>query len=169
MRINEVSQSIIGRRVKGVFTGAQITGTIDKVTETEHTVEVHIVLDKPIWWGDDEYTSYWSTARKEDGWGNLQHTEFIDGLEWLLSYQPQSRHFTSEAEMKMIAERLELEKLSREQLQQKRNEVVKFLDEAMDKAEGLHNGRYAIDELMTALMSVTAVIDHYKWLEGMEV
>ena len=78
MRIEDVNQSIIGRRVKGIFTGDRVTGTIDKVTETEYTVEVHIVLDKTVWWGDDEYTSYWSVARKCDGWGNLQHTEFID-------------------------------------------------------------------------------------------
>lgn len=78
MKASEVNPSIIGQRVKGVFTAMAVTGTITEISEDEYTVSVHIALDKPVQWGDDEYTDYWSSARKCDGWGNLQHTEFID-------------------------------------------------------------------------------------------
>lgn len=168
MKIEEVNQSIIGRRVKGIFTAAQVTGTIDKVTETEYTVEVHIVLDKPIWWGDDEYTSYWSTARKSDGWGNLQHTEFIDnpdGLEWLKDYQPKDEHFTSFEEIAMISEKLGLAGLDNEQIQEKRNQVVMFYHN-LKKAE---TDRNKVWDLSIAMMSVTAAIDYIKSKRGMEV
>lgn len=165
MKIEQVNQSIIGRRVKGIFTGAQVTGTIDKVTETEYTVEVHIVLDSPVWWGDFEYTSYWSTARKCDGWGNLQHTEFIDDLGWLKDYQPKDEHFTSFEEIAMISEKLGLEGMSDEQVQEKRNEVVMFYHN-LKKNEA---DREKAWNYSTAMMSVTAAIDYVKTQRGMEV
>ena len=79
MKVSEVSQSIIGRRVKAIFTAMPVTGTITDVSEDKYSVSVKIALDRPVQWGDDEYTEYWSSARKSDGWGNLSHTEFIDG------------------------------------------------------------------------------------------
>ena len=57
MKVSEVNQSIIGRKVKGIFTALAVTGVIDEVKETEYTVEVHIQLDKPVQWGNDEFTS----------------------------------------------------------------------------------------------------------------
>lgn len=165
MKIEQVNQSIIGRRVKGVFTGAQVTGTIDKVTETAYTVEVHIVLDKPIWWGDDEYTSYWSTARKEDGWGNLQHTEFIDDLDWLKDYQPKDKHFTSFEEVDMISEKLGLKDLTDDEVKAKRDAVVMYYHN-LKKNE---TDKEKVWDYTTAMMSVTAAIDYIKTQRGMEV
>ena len=165
MKIEQVNQSIIGRRVKGIFTGAQVTGTIDKVTETEYTVEVHIVLDSPVWWGDFEHTSYWSSARKFDGWGNLHHTEFIDDLGWLKDYQPKDEHFTSFEEIAMISEKLGLEGMSDEQVQEKRNEVVMFYHNLKkNEADREKSWNYS-----TAMMSVTTAIDYVKTQRGMEV
>ena len=57
MKVSEVNQSIIGRKVKGIFTALAVTGVIDEVKETEYTVEVHIQLDKPVQLGNDEFTS----------------------------------------------------------------------------------------------------------------
>lgn len=168
MRVEEVNQSIVGRRVKGVFTAAQVTGTIDKIEETKYSVDVHIVLDKPVVWGDDEYTSYWSSARKCDGWGNLQHTEFIDdvdSLDWLKDYMPENEHFTSFKEIDMISEKLGLGELTDEQLSWKRNQVVLYYSnlkrEEPDKDKAW--------KMTTAMMSVTAAIDYIKSKRGMEV
>ncbi len=78
MKVQEVNQSIIGRKVKGIFTAMAVTGTITEISEDEYSVSVCIELDKPVQWGDEEHKKYWSSARKSDGWGNLEHTEFID-------------------------------------------------------------------------------------------
>lgn len=168
MKIEEVSPSIIGRRVKGIFTAMAVTGTITEVSEDEYTVSVHIKLDKPVQWGDDKYTSYWSSSRKCDGWGNLQHTELIESLDWLADYKPQDEHFTSDEEMKMIAEKLNLATLTNAELQEKRNEVVRFYHKLVEDAimAGDHEKRWNLSD---GLMSVTAVIDHYKFNRGMEV
>ena len=165
MRIQDVNPQIIGRRVKGVFTGADITGVIDRIADNDYTVEVHIVLDEPVRWGEDIYTSYWSWARKGDGWGNLSHTQFIDTLDWLKGYMPKDEQFTSDFEMEMIAKCLDLRKLSNEELQEKRNEVVRFYSE-LKKAE---TDREKSWDYTTAMMSVTAVIDHFKYQRGMGV
>ena len=168
MKIQEVNQSIIGRKVKGIFTAMAVTGTITEINEDEYTVSVKIALDKPVQWGDDEYTHYWSSARKCDGWGNLQHTEFIDSLDWLKDYQPKDKHFTSEEEIKMISEKLCLAGLTNEQLKDKRDEVVLFYDKLIEDAimAGDHEKRWNLSD---GLMSVTAVIDNFKYNRGMEV
>ena len=168
MKVQEVNQSIIGRKVKGIFTAMAVTGTITEINEDEYTVSVKIALDKPVQWGDDEYTEYWSSARKSDGWGNLQHTELLGSLDWLKDYQPKDKHFTSEEEIKMIAEKLDLAGLTNEQLKDKRDEIVLFYDKLIEDAimAGDHEKRWNLSD---GLMSVTAVIDHFKYNRGMEV
>lgn len=91
MKTLDVNQSLVGRRVKGIFTGLQVTGTIVGIVEdlampwkpqSEEnkvcTKGVRIKLDKPIQWGPYEYEEYESTARVYDEFGNLHHTELID-------------------------------------------------------------------------------------------
>lgn len=86
MKTSEINPSIIGRRVKGIHSGFNVTGTITEIVEDEYSIGVKIKLDDPVFnvtgygvlrteWYDTEYES---TARKFDGWGNLQHVEFID-------------------------------------------------------------------------------------------
>lgn len=170
MKASEVNPSIIGQRVKGVFTAMAVTGTITEISEDEYTVSVHIALDKPVQWGDDEYTDYWSSARKADDWGNLQHTELLGSLDWLKEYQPKDKHFTSDEEIKMIADKLGLVGLTNEQLQAKRDEVVEFFSSLEDTVNWEDpKQRENAYNWTTALMSVTAVIDHFKWNRGMEV
>ncbi len=165
MKASEVNQSIIGRKVKGIFTALEVTGVIDEVKETEYTVEVHILLDKPVQWGDDEYTSYWSTARKSDGWGNLEHTALLEDLSWLKDYQPKDKHFTSFEEIDMISEKLGLAGLSNDKLQEKRNDVVRFYH-ALKVNE---TDKDKVWSYTTAMMSVTAAIDYIKIQRGIEV
>ena len=166
MKVSEVNQSIIGRRVKGVFTATQVTGVIDKISESEYSVEVHVLLDKPVQWGDDLYTHYWSSARKCDGWGNLQHTELLEkiDIDWLKSYKPKDEHITSWPEYKMIAKKLELYDATPEHVQSARNIAVATYHELKKKATDSERW-----DLTNAMMSVTAVIDDFKMKMGMAI
>lgn len=173
MKLEDVNQSIIGHRVSCIENGYRVTGTITAIREDEYTVYVKIQFDKPLTcWSGDFATESWveteyeSWARKCDGWGNLQHTTIIDTLYWLADYMPADEHFTSQSEMDLIALNLGLECLTNEQLQEKRNEVVRFYHDLKVKNQ---EDRNKVWDLSTALMSVTAVIDHYKWNRGMEV
>lgn len=175
MRIEEVNQSIIGRRVSCIENGTRVPGTITGISEDNYAVLVRIRFDKPLhcWsgdyniedWYEDEYDSW---ARKCDGWGNLQYTYFIDTLDWLNDYKPKNEHFTDKFEMQEIADNLGLESMTNEQIQKKRDEVVRFYHKLVENAimAGDHEKRW---DLSDGLMSVTAVIDHYKYNRGMEV
>ena len=177
MKIQEVNPSIIGHKVSCIENGYRVTGTITGIREDEYCVYVKIQFDKPLtcWSGDFNTeswveTEYESSARKFDGWGNLQYTVIIDTLNWLADYKPEDRHFTSQAEMDMIALNLGLAGMTDEEIKAKRNEVVEFyssLDEkvdwnSMEERELAYNRH-------EGMMSVTAAIDHYKWNRGMEV
>ena len=87
MKNSEVNESLIGKRVKCVFTGLETTGTIIGIVEEYATFSprkplcakgVRIELDYPIQWGENEFTEYESTARVHDGWGNLSYTQIIN-------------------------------------------------------------------------------------------
>ena len=85
MKTQEVNESLIGKKVSGVFTAMEVTGTIigivrrSSLTSDEIcSVGVKIKLDEPVRWGDDLYIEYESTARVIDDWGNLEHTKVID-------------------------------------------------------------------------------------------
>ena len=173
MKPQEVNQSIIGHRVSCIENGYRVTGTITAIREDEYCVYVKIQFDKPLTcWSGDFATESWveteyeSWGRKCDGWGNLQHTTIIDTLDWLEDYRPEDEHFTSQHEMDLIALNLGLEGLTNEQLQEKRNEVVRFYHELKVKNQ---EDRDKVWDLSTAMMSVTAVIDHHKYNRGMEV
>lgn len=179
MKIQDVNPSIIGHRVSCIENGYRVTGTIKGIREDENCVYVKIEFDKPLtcWYGDFENvtesweeTEYESWGRKMDGFGNLQYTTIIDTLDWLKDYKPEDRHFTSQSEMDMIAMNLGLEGLTNEQLQAKRDEIVALywsLDEDVNwddpKEREIAYNRH------DGMMSVTAVIDHYKFNRGMEV
>lgn len=77
MDIKSINQGLVGKRVKGVFTAMNVTGTISEIIEDKYSIGVKITLDQPVNWGGDLYYNYVSTSRKCDGWGNLQHTELI--------------------------------------------------------------------------------------------
>lgn len=173
MKIAEVKESIIGRRVSCVENGSRVTGVIIGISEDEYNVNVRIRFDEPLqcWsgdynverWVEEEYNSW---ARKCDGWGNLSLTYFIDTLDWLKDYKPKDAHFTDEFEMKEISDNLCLKKMNREQLCDIRNQVVMFYDKLMDETGA---DREKVWNLNTSMMSVTSVIDQYKWRAGAEI
>lgn len=87
MRTKEVNNSLIGKRVKGIFTAMEVTGTIIGIVEERSpwgpsneicSKGVRIKLDKPVRWGSETFTQYESTARVSDEFGNLHHTEIIE-------------------------------------------------------------------------------------------
>lgn len=95
--------------------------------------------------------------------------------EFLNEYTPANEHFTSNEEIARINEVLGLESLDRDGLFHLRNEVVMFYSDAEEKEIKYdENGEYAgrterFWSLNNAMMSVTAVIDHYKYSIGVPV
>lgn len=77
MKTTDINESLIGKKVKGIFTGLEITGEIVGIVEDEYSKGVRIFMDEEVNWGGSWYRYYESTARKFDDWGNLNHTELI--------------------------------------------------------------------------------------------
>jgi hypothetical protein len=74
-------------------------------------------------------------------------------IEFLNSYCPKDDMFTSNEECELVIEKLGLSNLSLRSLRECRNAVVQFYSNKR------HTNR--LDDYMTPMMSVTAVIDHY--------
>ena len=77
MKTSEINNELVGKRVKGVFTGMEVTGIIANIVDNKYSLGVEIVLDTPVNWGGDLYKKYQSTARRCDEFGNLKYTELI--------------------------------------------------------------------------------------------
>lgn len=73
-------------------------------------------------------------------------------MEFLKGYMPSDRHFTIEEEIAKIREIIPA-------TQECRNAVVKFYDELFESAENREKGY----DYMTAMQSVTTVIDHVRY------
>jgi len=89
--------------------------------------------------------------------------------EFLKNYKPASRMFTSEDEIDLISETLNLPDLDAEERCRTRNEVVRYYTELMD-AEVIYdeNNQYKgrtdkFWDLVNSMNSVTTVIDYYKY------
>lgn len=78
MKAKDVSEELVGKRCKCVFSGLMVTGVIEEVKTSEETVEVKVRYDEPQQWGDLTYTDGWAFARLEDDFGSLRHLEVID-------------------------------------------------------------------------------------------
>ena len=74
-------------------------------------------------------------------------------IEFLNSYRPKDDMFTSNEECELVIEKLGLNKLSLYEMCACRNAVVQFYSNKR------HDNR--LEDYMTPMMSVTAVIDHY--------
>ena len=89
--------------------------------------------------------------------------------EFLKGYRPVNRMFTSEAEIDLISETLNLCELSFNERTQVRNEVVRFYTELSELyIEYNEYGQFKrrLDGfwgIFTAMQSVTTVIDYYKY------
>lgn len=87
-------------------------------------------------------------------------------IEFLLNYSPANLHFTSTAEMNLIIEHFNLNKITDIEMYNLRNAVVSFFSELLEgeimfDSTGKYKGR--TDKFWTynsAMQSVTAVMDH---------
>lgn len=172
MKLEEINETLIGRKVKGIENGYEVTGTIIGIVEEEFSKGVRIKLDEPLTcWSGDFNTDTWveeeyvSTGRKCDGWGNIEHTEFLDGVESLKNYKPKDRHITSWGEYKYIAHKLSLYDSTPEHVIEMRNRVVKFFGDLIEGSKEAEER----DNYGQALMSITAVVDDFKWKMGIEI
>ena len=171
MRLEQINDSIIGRKVKGIENGYSVTGTIIGIIEDEYCKGVRIKLDTPLtcWSGDYgteswEETEYRSTGRKSDGWGNIEKTEFLDGVESLENYRPKRPHITSWEEYQDIARKLHLYDSTKEHIISVRDEVVRYFSQLLARQKTYRE----VYDCTQALLSVTAVVDDFKHKMGIE-
>lgn len=89
---------------------------------------------------------------------------------FLNTYKPVSRMLTSEDEIDLISETLNLSELDADERCRTRNEVVRYYNELMD-AEVIYdeNSQYKgrtdkYWDLVNSMNSITSVIDYYRFL-----
>jgi hypothetical protein len=88
---------------------------------------------------------------------------------FLNSYKPANRVFTSEDEIDLISETLNLCELSFDEQTRVRNEIVRYYTDLMEKEiiydeNGEYKGRTnKCWDLMQSMQSITTVIDYYKY------
>lgn len=78
MKPTEVSEELIGKRCKSIFTAMMVTGTIEEINITKYSAEVKVRYDEPQNWGGELFESDWSFGRFADDFGPLQHLEIIN-------------------------------------------------------------------------------------------
>lgn len=84
MKITDINNELLGKRVKCITIGEKREGTIIDILEEKDPVTgkvcskgLKIKLDKPVQWGGDSYPEAESMARVSDNFGNLNLTELI--------------------------------------------------------------------------------------------
>jgi len=76
MKISEISTDLIGKKVSVINSGLRVNGVITDIIDDEYSKGVK-VKHEPVRWGEAIFTLLHSTARKCDGWGNLEYTQLI--------------------------------------------------------------------------------------------
>lgn len=89
MKISEVNESLIGKKVYCVFTGLKITGYITRIFEDEYSKGVEIAFSRPVNWGGEWYYSDIFTGNKMGenfGCNSLKNVELLseDKYTWEL-------------------------------------------------------------------------------------
>ena len=77
MKTKAVTEELIGKRCKSIFTGLMVMGVIEEIKIGEHTAEVKVRYDQPHQWGNVSYESDWSFGRLSDEFGSLRQLEII--------------------------------------------------------------------------------------------
>ena len=81
--------------------------------------------------------------------------------QFLKGYMPADKYFTSFKEIELVENKLGLKGLSREEIDAVRNTVVMFYDNLMDNEFELNGRTEKYYDFVTAMQSVTSVIDNY--------
>ena len=94
----------------------------------------------------------------------MRHHELFEMLTsdmriFLKGYSPKERHFTSLEEIRLVEDKLNIESY-KDRLIVLRNAVVQFYNDLIEEHT---NDKSMIYEYMESMMSVTAVIDNYKY------
>ena len=77
MTTKEITNELIGRRCRCIFTGLMVEGTITEIIEDKYVKGVMVEFDQPQQWGDDLYRRTDATARKIDEFGTLHHLQLL--------------------------------------------------------------------------------------------
>jgi len=79
MKINSSAElkALKGRHVTKSLTGLMVTGTIIATSEDQHSYNI-TVRHQEVNWGGQTFTTSHSFQRKCDGWGSMNHVEFVD-------------------------------------------------------------------------------------------
>ena len=94
---------------------------------------------------------------------------YAQRLMGLKDYSPESTIFTSGEEMERVREELGLAEMQTElELRNMRDMTVMFYDGKIDRALE-HNDSHGYRKLMSAMQSITAVIDNELWNRGYSV
>jgi len=84
MKISDVNEALIGKRVKAIWTGMMVTGRVTGMSEDEHCICVYYDMERPHVWGNDTWTNHHAHARKYDEFGSLKYMEVIDEMHEIL-------------------------------------------------------------------------------------
>lgn len=83
MKPEELTEALIGKRVRTISFGTSYVGTVVRIVEEHNPVDgqnrkgLQIKLDYPIQWGENEYDTIYIYPRSKYDFGNLYHTELI--------------------------------------------------------------------------------------------
>lgn len=88
----------------------------------------------------------------------------IEQKAFLKLYKPEDQHITNWGEYNLVAKVFDLRTLDRKAICDVRDEVVVFYDGLMDSVREQDRAKFW--DYNTAMMSVTAVIDDFKWKIG---
>lgn len=102
---------------------------------------------------------------------NFKYAKLTESqLIFLVDYTPANRHFTSNEEVDKVAEVLNLKSFTdTEDMRAVRNSVVRFYSKiqknemVIDENGDISNLTSKFDDYQQAMMSVTAVIDHFMY------
>lgn len=76
MKITDIKDNLINKKVSIVVTGQRVTGTIKSIENDEHSKGM-VVEHEPVHWGKDTFTNTRVWARKSDGWGSIINAKLL--------------------------------------------------------------------------------------------
>ena len=77
MKVEEVKKTLVGKRCKAILFSNLEPGVITQIEDNSQEVRVHVEFDEPVTWGNGYFRRCTNFARKEDGFGSLQHLILI--------------------------------------------------------------------------------------------
>jgi len=76
MKITDLNNNLINKKVSIVVTATRVNGTILQIENDEHTKGI-VVEHEPVNWGKHTFTTTRIWGRKSDGWGSIIHAKLL--------------------------------------------------------------------------------------------